>query len=118
MLVFDESDDSVEYQPYTTSEHDNPVITLLIELKSGETIFFPYNYFAPTKLTKGKKDHSYTLNLIGGGLDLILHLKNFKTSDCADFCQALAMRKIAEIREFEGDLEGVHYPIFSKIEEL
>ena len=117
-MFIDESDEFVKHQPYSISDDDSSVITLLIQLKSGETVFFPYNYFAPTKLTKGKREQSYTLNLIGGGVNLVLHLKNFKASDCAEFCQDLAKRRVAEIREFSEELDGVEYPVFSKIEEV
>lgn len=117
MINFDESDEFNDYQPYTTSS-DARLLTLMIKLKSGETVFFPYSYFSPTKLANTKKKRAYTLNLVGGGLDLVLHLKNFNESAYDDFCAALAKHQIEKITEFDGDSSEIDYPIFSKIEEV
>lgn len=115
-LVKIEADDEKKYHPYLKS-YDKSVLTLELELGTGEVILFPYSHFHPMKIAMRKANY-FTFSLLGGGLSLVLHMKNFDWETYNEFCQALAKHEVERIFEFSGDEKTANFPFFSRIDEV
>lgn len=113
--VISDENSNDNYRPYSTVLNQKIALTLMIDLKDGERVFFPYSHFHPTKLTKQKENY-FTLNLTGGGLNLIIHLKNFDKNELNEFSQALAKHELEQVFEYQDDPMGMTEPIISKVE--
>lgn len=103
------------YKPYQSVYGNGIALTFRMHLKTNEILLFPYTNFYPTKLTKQKANY-FTLNLTGGSLNLILHLKNFDKEERKKFVQTLADHQMERIFEYSDDVMGTNESIISKIE--
>lgn len=105
-----------KYEYAKSSDAKKPVSAFFIELKDGSIISFPYSYYAPTEL-KNKKNGNYEINLIGGGLGLLLCFKNFE-AEKRDFLAKMRKSLIDTLYEYAGQEISKDQPILDKVEVL
>lgn len=108
---------SKEHKAFRILPNKKAMLTLVIHTVDKGSIIYPYFFIHPTKIEKVDNQY-YTMNLLGGGLDIILHLQNFDEATYQSFVDGFAHRTISEIQEFSGDADKVGFPVISHTEKF
>ena len=103
------------YKAFRIVPNKKPLVSLILHCRNNERIIYPYFFIHPTKIER-VAGNDYRMNLLGGGVDLVLHLKNFDEATYDSFCEGFSRHTMSEIHEFAGDASKVDFPVIAKIE--